>query len=55
MEHIPDHMDSACSAHSNLRPPQNDDFAPKPVAPLSYVPVPVPVPVPDLLLGDLKD
>jgi hypothetical protein len=44
MEHSFDAMDSACSVHSNFRPPQNNTPAPRTAGLLSYVPVPVPVP-----------
>ena len=61
MEHTRGVMESACSVHSNFRPPQNVYDRPSVVRPrrsrlLSSrldVPVPVPVPVPDLLSAGL--
>ena len=52
MEHRFETMDSACSVHSNFRPPQKDEIRRPIASPLSYVPVPVPVP--DLSLSEKR-
>ena len=54
MEHRFETMDSACSVHSNFRPPQTDEIRAKTASTLSHVPVPVPVPVPGLPLRAQK-
>jgi len=41
MEHKFETMDSACTAHSNFRPPQNDESRANDSLNLSHVPVPV--------------
>ena len=52
MEHTCGAMESACSVHSNFRPPQNARDRLSRIRPQRSrldVPVPVPVPVPDLV------